>query len=418
MIMNIYRSLNLPASGKYYLLENDRKTCPEVLRKFKNYLDSFLKKEFLGYIDLIDENVSVEENANIIVVSNYLNYLHSKLMNKCSFVVLWDDRCWGKLEIFNVMQERGLFEAKFNLDNFRKMIGAVIGKNHHGQKEIGPYIISRMIPYSSFLNKLPMLFKKEANYHEGQIYGHPLGYAKNLIKFDINFRRKVSTITQQLSDQKSKDLLKLIIYGKPQDIWKYYFDNIQNYPQYLSYISLEKDSVIINCGVEEGAELPAFLSMDCKRIYNVDPSGSSKLGAYAKLWHSEHEDRMEYIEKWLYTKAEGIDANKPVTSLREIINDYNISQIDFIKSDVEGAERIMVNDLVDIVNQHRPQLAISIYHTQHDDNTKSPLSDIVEIPLKLMKHAKNYNFYINFYSFERWEIVLYCIPKEKDRNAK
>ena len=72
----------------------------------------------------------------------------------------------------------------------------------------------------------------------------------------------------------------------------------------------------------------------------------------------------------------------------------------------------MVKDLIRICEKFRPQLAISIYHTNHGKN-KFPLTDIVDIPLRLTENLKNYSFFIDHYSFERFEMIFYCIPKEK-----
>ena len=72
----------------------------------------------------------------------------------------------------------------------------------------------------------------------------------------------------------------------------------------------------------------------------------------------------------------------------------------------------MVDDLIQICTKYNSQLAISIYHTNHNEGEDEKLLDLVNIPLKLIKALRhNYNFYFNNYSYERWEGILYCIPK-------
>ena len=72
----------------------------------------------------------------------------------------------------------------------------------------------------------------------------------------------------------------------------------------------------------------------------------------------------------------------------------------------------MSEDLIKICEKFRPQLAISIYHTNYEKD-KFKLTDLVDIPLKIIQNLKDYNFFIGHYSYERWEMILYCIPQKK-----
>ena len=75
----------------------------------------------------------------------------------------------------------------------------------------------------------------------------------------------------------------------------------------------------------------------------------------------------------------------------------------------EGSSLIyMVDDLIYIAEKFRPQFAISIYHKNR--HSKDKLIDSVEIPFKIMKYFKNYNYFVDHYSFERQELILYCLP--------
>ena len=85
--------------------------------------------------------------------------------------------------------------------------------------------------------------------------------------------------------------------------------------------------------------------------------------------------------------------------------------IDIIKADIEGAERDMLDELIDLSKKFRTQFAICIYHSNLNN---FELSDTVEIPLFLIDKLIDYNFYVGHYCYERWELVFYCIPKEKD----
>lgn len=76
---------------------------------------------------------------------------------------------------------------------------------------------------------------------------------------------------------------------------------------------------------------------------------------------------------------------------------------DFIKMDIEGAELSALCGGIKTIQECRPQLAISIYHSA---------DDFVDIPLYLHKNLKNYCYAIGHYSAWLPETVLYAIPKE------
>jgi hypothetical protein len=59
---------------------------------------------------------------------------------------------------------------------------------------------------------------------------------------------------------------------------------------------------------------------------------------------------------------------------------------------------------METINRFRPQLAVSIYHK---------VDHIWDLPIFLMSRLPEYHFFIDIYSFERFEIILYCVPFER-----
>ena len=225
------------------------------------------------------------------------------------------------------------------------------------------------------------------------------------------FKKKFNKIYDKLGDEKSKKNYKINLFANAEKNWKNYFDHIADSLQYSDYINLDKNAVIINCGVDYGSELCLF--KDAKKIYNIDPSGHQKLSSFTKEFIKKIKTEQIYIEKYLYSNEELpkiAEEKYSSTTLLEVIREFKINRIDLIKSDVEGAERYMLDDLIKICEKFRPQLAISIYHTNYGKG-KFKLTDLVDIPFKLIHNLKNYNFFIGHYSYERWEMILYCIPK-------
>lgn len=92
----------------------------------------------------------------------------------------------------------------------------------------------------------------------------------------------------------------------------------------------------------------------------------------------------------------------PITTINKYCTDNNIKP-DFIKMDIEGAELSALKGGIETIKKYRPQLAISIYHSNED---------FINIPLYLNRELTNYNFAIGHYSPSLSETVLYAIPKE------
>lgn len=228
------------------------------------------------------------------------------------------------------------------------------------------------------------------------------------------FDKKFNFVLENLSDQNSREDYKNFYYGNFNENLKKFLLNHVNCIQYSDYINLNHNSVILNCGVRAGFEIPLYLSKNVSKIYNIDPSGSKYLDPYVKK-HMEIKNKSEliFINKALYftDTVYGISkVNLETTTLNEIIQKNNLEKVDLIKSDIEGGERIMVDELLTICNKFRPQLALSIYHDNYSSD-KFVLDDGVEIPKKLIENLTNYKFFYKHYSFDKNEAIFYAIPK-------
>ena len=87
-----------------------------------------------------------------------------------------------------------------------------------------------------------------------------------------------------------------------------------------------------------------------------------------------------------------------------IMRAYDLPKIDIFKIDIEGGDEFMIEGMHETIKQHRPQIAIAIYHTYHH---------LWSLPLRLMNLCPDYRFYLDHYGFKKWDTVFYAVPAER-----
>jgi FkbM family methyltransferase len=88
------------------------------------------------------------------------------------------------------------------------------------------------------------------------------------------------------------------------------------------------------------------------------------------------------------------------TTIDDFAKENQIKKINFIKMDLEGYEIHAINGAKTVIHDHKPKLAISIYHK---------CSDLYELPLLIHKLNSDYKFYIRHASTDWMETILFCI---------
>ena len=89
-----------------------------------------------------------------------------------------------------------------------------------------------------------------------------------------------------------------------------------------------------------------------------------------------------------------------LTSIDAFIQQNHINSVEFIKMDIEGAERDALIGAKNIIINDKPKLAISLYH-KYDD--------FYEIPNLILSFRPDYKLYIRHASEQLWETVLFAI---------
>ncbi len=95
------------------------------------------------------------------------------------------------------------------------------------------------------------------------------------------------------------------------------------------------------------------------------------------------------------------DTEVPVVTLDTVILN---SSPDFIKMDIEGAEKEALMGATKTIQKYKPNLAICLYHRPED---------LWELPLLIKQIEPSYDMYIRVHEDMCLSTVLYCISKER-----
>jgi hypothetical protein len=454
----VLHSIDLQISfiSRYYFLKNDFDRFQDVYAKIQSIIE-FVNpnSKYCGVIDKLDDCDETDiviiigppdsdtiQNGNnvLLLIINVEDTVHSKFLclhnllthNLVENGMGFSSNLWKKyIQLHgkkHINDSKKRYLAEINADGSEEYQYGRQYKNDARRFYITDSLYLRKFSQDGLLSYIPMLKKTEEWKTRDHFYGHPGGYP---IEYP-SLKTEVNKILPKLSDTSSKEVYHTVMCGSPVKIWKNYFYSLLDNPQYFDYVKLNENSVVITAGVESGFELPYYLSFNVKHIYCIDPCGKRKLGQYTKAWCENFPEKLTFIEKVLYKfetncvlsseSEKGLIWNDPdignksdisSVTLLQIIEKQKIERIDLIKTDLEGAERNMFNEIGEIVKRFRPQLAISIYHTLNfeDRKKKHHLFDMVNIPSKLIEVCDGYDFYIRCYSYQRQETIMYCIPK-------
>jgi FkbM family methyltransferase len=90
-------------------------------------------------------------------------------------------------------------------------------------------------------------------------------------------------------------------------------------------------------------------------------------------------------------------------SIDNLCAEYSIPRVNFIKMDIEGSELAALRGAEKTIRQHKPRLAICLYHKPED---------FYDIPFFISSLNLGYSFYLDHHAVNEWETVLYAESKE------
>jgi FkbM family methyltransferase len=95
------------------------------------------------------------------------------------------------------------------------------------------------------------------------------------------------------------------------------------------------------------------------------------------------------------------DVRVPVVTIDNLVAERNIERLDFLKLDIEGYEMPALRGAGRTIYEHRPKIAVAVYHLHRD---------LYEIQAFIKRLSPWYKFYLRHNYTIDAEIVLFCAP--------
>ncbi len=239
---------------------------------------------------------------------------------------------------------------------------------------------------------------------------------------------KINKIIDKLSGN-SKDLYRTLLKARTQDRPSYelavYLSESDYWTShiYFDYLPMYDVLTVIEAGTQNGKNVLECCSLrQDVEVYSFDPVPSADrrllevleswenvhLYDYA-LWEHDGEVRLSklpggdiFVIDKSYVQPNSEEMTVKCIKLDTFVEQEGIEKIDFIKLDIEGSEMPAIMGAVKTLVEHRPKLAICIYHGKYD---------IVEIPIFLMVLLDDYTWSVGHYHWGLDDTVLYGDPR-------
>lgn len=368
-------------------------------------LDDLLSKSSLYYKNLILKNNQKFDYEKPIVIFGtaklspyFIQYFSNK---KTKILALSDNdknKIGKKLYGLRILSKENLFMK------LGKNVQIVIASVHYG--EINQDL--KKMGFNFIFN--PMYF-----FTLNHKYFNLLTWNNNI---DLIFKnkKKIKMVFELLNDEKSRkifiEILRFrltfdqLIFKKIKDSAIEYFDK--------KIIKLSPNEIFLDGGAYDGDTIKTFIGESknvFKNIYAFEPDEKShiQLKKYLnkladnriiknKVGLGENKEELYFtnegnLQSKITNKSKTLIMIIPIDSLKDIAFTY-------IKLDIEGFEKQALIGATKTISQHKPKLAICLYHN---------IEDLWEIPHLIKKINKNYKFYLRHYTNFLFDTICYAI---------
>lgn len=315
--------------------------------------------------------------------------------------------------------------------------GFVRGHLFHGKRVLSyseaceKYGRENMIVLLSFASSLPDVL---ANIYrigeECELYAPDVPVCgENLFSaefFEIN-REKIRRVESLLCDERSKEVFRDVIGFKLSGDVKLLRDGHSDFAEvYRDILRAERFERIADLGAYNGdtlREIAPFAPRLREAIaFEPDRRNHKKLSEYAA---GEERFKITPVKAAAWSHREtllfdgsgnrnatliskGLEVNRPPKTVEvdaeSLDNILGGEGVDYIKFDVEGAEKEAIEGASRTIEKHRPALVISLYHRSED---------MFDLPLMIHEKFPGYRFYMRRRVYiPAWDTVLVAVREE------
>ncbi len=168
-----------------------------------------------------------------------------------------------------------------------------------------------------------------------------------------------------------------------------------------------RGDIVLDCGANVGVYTKTALASGAKLVVAIEPApenveclrrnlapeiAAGKVIVYPKgVWDKDdtlalqRDPKNSARDSLFKLKGDGIDTIQvPLTTIDKLVAELQLDRVDFIKMDIEGAERNAVLGAKETLRRFKPRMALCVYHRPDDP---------VAIPRAVLDLAPGYHVY-------------------------
>ncbi len=181
---------------------------------------------------------------------------------------------------------------------------------------------------------------------------------------------------------------------------------------------VQPGDVVLDCGAHVGVFARTALAAGARLVVAIEPAprnleclrrnfaaeiSQGRVIVYPKgVWDAEATLDLAVSEinsagDTLVLASEGSSSVRvPLTTVDLLVQELGLPRVDFMKLDIEGAERRALAGAQDTLRKHRPRLAVAAYHLADDPEA---------IPREITRAGAGYAKECGYYGIAHWRVI-------------